>query len=84
MLLPGDLKPQMLIHSFIKECIEAQAPTQTTLVIILPQNLCMNFIYLFIAFLGLHQRHMEVPRLGVKSEQQLPAYTTALALQDLS
>ena len=28
-------------------------------------------------FLGLHPWHMEVPRLGVKSELQLPAYTTA-------
>ena len=27
---------------------------------------------------------MEVPRLGVKSELQLPAYTTATAIPDLS
>ena len=27
---------------------------------------------------------MEVPRLGVESELQLPAYTTASAMQDLS
>ena len=27
---------------------------------------------------------MEVPRLGVKLELQLPAYTTATAMQDLS
>ena len=27
---------------------------------------------------------MEVPRLGVKSELQLPAYTTATAMSDLS
>ena len=27
---------------------------------------------------------MEVPRLGVKSELKLPAYTTATAMQDLS
>ena len=36
----------------------------------------INFIYLFV-FLGPHPAHMEVPRLGVKSELQLPAYTTA-------
>ena len=42
------------------------------------------FIYLFIfVFLGLYLRHMEVPRLGVKSELQLLAYTTATALWDL-
>ena len=29
-------------------------------------------------------RHMEVPRLGVKSELQLPAYTTATATRDPS
>ena len=28
-------------------------------------------------FLGLHPHHMEVPRLGVKLELQLPAYATA-------
>ena len=36
--------------------------------------------YLFyFSFSGPHPRHMEVPRLGVKSELQLPAYTTATA-----
>ena len=29
-------------------------------------------------------RHMEVPRLGVKSELQLPVYATDTAMQDLS
>ena len=44
------------------------------------------FIYLFIyfCFSGLHLRHIEVPRLGVKSELQLQAYTTATATPDLS
>ena len=31
-------------------------------------------------FLGLFPWHMEVPRLGVKLELQLPAYTTATAV----
>ena len=35
-------------------------------------------------FLGLHLWHMEVPRLGVKLDLQLPVYTTATATQDLS
>ena len=35
-------------------------------------------------FLGLHLRHMEFPRLGVQSELQLPAYTTATATRALS
>ena len=32
--------------------------------------------------LRLHLWHMEVPRLGVESELQLPAYTTATATRD--
>ena len=43
-----------------------------------------SFIYVFICFLEPHLQHMEVPRLGVKSELQLPAYTTATAMQDPS
>ena len=35
-------------------------------------------------FLGPHPRHLEVPRLGVESELQLSAYTTATATQDPS
>ena len=42
-----------------------------------------QFFFSF-AFLGLDLRHMEVPRLGVKSELQLPAYTTATATPDPS
>ena len=34
--------------------------------------------------LGPHPRHMEVPRLGVKLELQLLAYTIATATPDLS
>ena len=35
---------------------------------------CCCFVF---CFLGLHPRHMEVPRLGVQLELQLPAYATA-------
>ena len=38
----------------------------------------------FFFFLGPHLQHMEVPRLGVKLELQLPAYTTATATLDPS
>ena len=40
---------------------------------------CVSFV-----FLGPHLWHTEVPRLGVESELQLPAYATATAAQDLS
>ena len=39
---------------------------------------------LFVCFLGPHLRHMEVSRLRVESELQLPAYTTAIATWDPS
>ena len=42
----------------------------------------MHFFFLF--FLGPYLQHMEVPRLGVKLELQLPIYTTATAMWDLS
>ena len=38
----------------------------------------------FFFFSGPHLRHMEVPRLGVKSELQLQAYTIATTTWDLS
>ena len=42
----------------------------------------MIFIFSIIAgFLGLHLWHMELPRLGVQLELQLPVYTTATATQ---
>ena len=41
-------------------------------------------IAFFFCFLGPHPRHMEVPRLRVKSELQLLAYTTATATWDPS
>jgi len=38
-----------------------------------------NHITFFFSFLGPHPQHRDVPRLGVRSELQLPAYTTATA-----
>ena len=35
-------------------------------------------------FIGLHLRHMEVPRVGAELELQLPAYTRATVTPDLS
>ena len=42
------------------------------------------FLLFFFVFLGPHMRHMDVPRLGVESELQLPAYTRATAMPDSS
>ena len=47
---------------------------------------CRNFVVVVVLFifaiLGPHPQHMEVPRLGVESELQLPAYTIATAMPD--
>ena len=43
---------------------------------------CLGTLFFF--FLGLHLRHMEVPRLGVQSELQLLAYITTTEMPDLS
>jgi len=42
------------------------------------------FLPSFPSFFLLHPQHMEVPRLGVELELQLPAYTTATGTQGLS
>ena len=42
------------------------------------------FLLLLLIFLGLHPQHMGVPRLGIESELQQPAYTTATATGDPS
>ena len=52
-------------------------------------SICYHFIlfiyYLYFSwFLGPQPWHMEVPRLGVESELQLVAYTTATATPHLS
>ena len=49
---------------------------------ILPEAITYLPTYFFFVFLGPHPRHKEVPRLGVKSELQLPVYTTTTAMQD--
>ena len=41
---------------------------------------CHECNHFFLAFLGPHLRHMEVPRLGVDLELQLLVYTTATAM----
>ena len=42
---------------------------------------CKSFFFFFF-LLRLYSQHMEVPRLGVESELQLPAYSTATATSD--
>ena len=48
------------------------------------QYYLLNYYFYFLAFLGPHLWHMEVPRPGVELELELPAYTTATATGDPS
>ena len=44
-------------------------------------SICFNpFFFSFFSFLGPDSQHMEVPRLGVELELQLPDYATATTL----
>ena len=44
----------------------------------------LSIFFFFFFFLVLHPWHVEVPRLGVESELQLPAYVTVTTMPDLS
>ena len=43
-------------------------------------DLLYNSLVCFLSFLGLHQKHMKVPRLGVETKLQLLTYTVATAM----
>ena len=45
---------------------------------------CLFVVVVVFCLSGPHLQHMEVPKLGVKSELQLPAYTTVTATLDPS
>ena len=45
---------------------------------------CVEWNFFIFNFLGPHLWHIEVPRLGVESELQLPVHITATAIPDLS
>ena len=47
-----------------------------------PADFFFSFFLFSSLFLGLHLRHTEVPRVGVKLELQLSAYATATATWD--
>lgn len=61
------------------ECGDGRQVQRLWLLVFKPLRLNRKRILTFFFFLGLHLQYMEVPRLGVKSELQLPAYTTVTA-----
>ena len=84
---PG-IKPtsSWMLVVFINHWIESRAPTSEYFLWLfnpLPECLSLSFFFLLV-ILGPHSQHTEFPRLGVKSELQLLAYTTAIATRDPS
>ena len=52
-----------------------------------PSNVILSmsfFSFSFCLFRATYNKHMEVPRLGVELELELPVYTTATATPDMS
>ena len=83
----------MNLNHFIKGaiCYRFKKSIFNTLIIYTCKKYFLSFFKLFLvclfvcfAFLGPHLWYLEVPRLEVESELQLPAYTTATATWDPS
>ena len=90
----------ILIHSFTHKVSSFHKQVNLVLVLWTSQNcynlgtkgsnsfffsfLFFFSFFFFFCFLGLHPEHMEIPRLVVESELQLPAYITATATRDPS
>ena len=58
--------PQAEISMYVKVCF-----------LVLFSFLFFSFFFFFFVFLGPHMQNMEVNRLGVELEQELPAYARA-------
>ena len=69
---------------FLVGLVSAEARRELSFLFFIYFPFLFYFLFSFFIFLGSHLWHMEVPRLGVKLELQLPAYTTAMAMWDLS
>ena len=65
-------------------CATRETPLVTFFILIIFSITSSFFVFCFVlfCFLGPHLWHMDVLRLGVKSELQLPAYITATATED--
>ena len=74
-----------IFHLSYSDLLISKSPTHrhicTHIIGVFCLMVCLLF---FFFFLGLKPWYMEIPRLGVQSELQLPAYTTSTAMQDPS
>ena len=71
--LAGTQKDQVGSLGFSLSAIGAVGTDHSLGMMLSGDNIIIQQTFFF--FLGLHPQHMEVPRLGVKSELQLQAYT---------
>ena len=74
------------MHQNIRSCLLVLELLVISLFVVVVSDFsfCLLLLFVCFCFSGPHLLHMEVPRLGVESELQLPAYTTATAMQDPS
>ena len=72
--------------SLVKSYVGKEEGYDTTKYMLSDENLGFIFFFVWgvVLFLGVYPRHMEVSRLGVELELELPAYSTATAMQDPS
>uniref|UniRef100_A0A8D0ZHL9 Uncharacterized protein n=1 Tax=Sus scrofa TaxID=9823 RepID=A0A8D0ZHL9_PIG len=65
-------------------CLIAVVRTSNTMLNkrVMRMGILVLFQIFFFFFLGPHPRHMEVPRLGIESELQLPVYATTTATRN--
>ena len=73
-----------ITNAFYETALQGEQTCSIYLKLKKSHSACKAFFFFSFCFLGPHSQHKEVPRLGVKSELQLPAYTTATATQDLN
>ena len=83
-------KPRFFVLPFDSHSLGVNTVSNSTLIPYcifcnsVEQAYMYSFSHFFFFFKGLHLWHMEVPRLGLESELQLPAYTTATVMPDPS
>ena len=77
--LKGGVHTRLIINAYLHTYLYIQKHK-----FLFPYSFFLFFFLSFFFFLGPYLQHMEVPRLGVELELQLPAYTTATAMPDSS
>ena len=76
--------PQVIFQPITNTCFYDFMHEASCAAIAREYHLAMGNFFFSFFFLGPHLQHMEVPRLGVELELQLPAYAIATATPDPS